>query len=97
MFENQMKESLENRIDIKDIEPKVLEVMLLFIYTGNTKDLDELAVSLMTAADKYGLDQLKTICSNHLISNIYPNIYIETLVLSKYMNHESEDQISGMY
>ena len=40
----------------------------------------------MTAADKYGLDQLKTICSQYLASNMSPNNCIETLISSKYLN-----------
>jgi len=52
MFEHQMEENKNNRVDIKDVEHDVLREMLRFIYTGNTANLEDMAGDLLAAADK---------------------------------------------
>merc|ERR1740123_174102 len=56
--------------------------MLYFIYTGATNDkiLKEKSKELLAAADKYQLDVLKSICEDHLCSNLQINNALENLV-----------------
>jgi len=52
MFEHEMEEKKQNRVDITDMDPEVLREMLRFIYTGKAPFLDKLDAELLAAADK---------------------------------------------
>jgi len=47
-----MKEARENRVDIIDIEPVVLERLLHYIYAGTIPEMDKLTPELFIAAEK---------------------------------------------
>ncbi|XP_065205325.1 speckle-type POZ protein-like [Planococcus citri] len=66
MFRHDMKETRLNRIHIDDINAETISELLSYIYTGKCKNLEKVADSLLEAADKYGLDQLKMICAEEL-------------------------------
>ena len=44
--------------------------MLRFMYTGRVEKMDELAIGLLMAADKYLIDQLKTQCQAALTETV---------------------------
>ena len=46
-------------MDIPDVDFKVLREMLRFAYTGKALNLGKMAVDLLAAADKYGIEPLK--------------------------------------
>ena len=48
--------SLQNRVDITDVDHEVMREMLRFIYTGKAPNLDKMADDLLAAADKVGSD-----------------------------------------
>lgn len=52
MFQHDLAEKKQNRVDITDMEPEVLREMLRFIYTGKAPALDKLDADLLAAADK---------------------------------------------
>ena len=56
------------QVTIKDIPSDVVAEMLLFIYTGNTPNLNKLAGDLLGAAEQYQLEMLKDICEEKLCS-----------------------------
>ena len=60
MFETNMKEAEDNKVEINDIDPLVFEQLLIFIYSGSTENLNYFAMDLFAAADKVCL-------SNHII------------------------------
>ena len=62
MFIHDMKESQSNVVNIKDIEPKILEEMLRYIHTGEAPNIKNISSELLAAADFYELDQLKNSC-----------------------------------
>ncbi|XP_065209105.1 speckle-type POZ protein-like isoform X2 [Planococcus citri] len=70
MFRNDLQGSNKNRIVINDIEEEIFEEMLHYIYTGKTKNLDELAFELLPVADKYDLKELKIMCENVLFTKL---------------------------
>ena len=47
--------SLQNRVDITDVDPEVVTEMLRFIYTGKAPNLNKMADELLAAADKVTL------------------------------------------
>lgn len=60
MFEHDMEEKKNSRVEVKDVEPEVMAELLRFIYTGKTAtNLDSMAAELLAAADKYALERLK--------------------------------------
>ena len=52
MFEHDLKESKQNRVEITDVEQEVMREMLKFIYTGKSSNLEKMADDLLAAADK---------------------------------------------
>ncbi|CAO2146562.1 unnamed protein product [Urochloa humidicola] len=60
---------------IKDIEARVLNALLHFVYTDSLPDIDKgesmvMAQHLLVAADRYDLERLKLICEDKLCSYI---------------------------
>lgn len=55
MFQHEMEEKKQNRVEITDVDPVVLREMLRFIYTGKASNLDKMDSDLLSAADKVGL------------------------------------------
>ena len=86
MFDHDMKEQRLNKLEIKDIDYDVFEQMLCYIYTGKAKKLKELAISLLSAADKYALEGLKYECEKILCSNITVENVLDILVLADLHN-----------
>ena len=66
MFQSNMMEKKTRKVEIADLRPEVVSEMLTFIYTGMTPKLEMLAEGLLPASEKYQLDQLKTLCVDHL-------------------------------
>lgn len=52
MFEHEMEEKKQNRVDITDVEHGVMKEMLKFIYSGKSPELEKMADELLAAADK---------------------------------------------
>jgi len=82
MFIHDMKESQTNVVNIKDIEPKILEEMLRYIHTGEAPNITEISPELIAAADLYQLDELKNSCQDLLIEDLDVKTSIHHLILS---------------
>jgi len=72
MFSHDLKEEIEGRIEITDIEKEICEEMIKFIYTDKAPSLkepewrDKWGEGLLAAADKYDLQRLKLMCELEL-------------------------------
>ncbi|XP_032752673.1 TD and POZ domain-containing protein 5-like [Rattus rattus] len=84
MFENEMLESLTDRIEIHDIHLQVFKEMMAFIYTGKAPHLHSysMATGLLAAADKYALQGLKVMCEDALCRNLSVKNAVPTLILA---------------
>jgi speckle-type POZ protein len=84
VFEHQTTEKLSNNVVIEDIDPDVFEEILRFVYTGRMPlaKMEQMAIGLMVAADKYLLDQLKIECENNLIRQMSADDCLEILLLA---------------
>ncbi|KAI0567916.1 TD and POZ domain-containing protein 1, partial [Pyrenophora tritici-repentis] len=84
MFENEMKESLKNPIEIKDLDLDVFKEMMGFIYTGKAPHLHShsMACDVLPAADKYGLVGLKVLCEDAFCRNLSVKNATHTLILA---------------
>ncbi|GBN83844.1 Speckle-type POZ protein-like A [Araneus ventricosus] len=82
MFTTEMKETLENKVEISDVSSQVLKTMLTYIYTGKTGELSvQSAGELLFAANKYQLQDLKRVCGDYLKSCVSVENVLKTLVL----------------
>lgn len=70
MFTHDMKEKRENKVEISDMEPEVLQEVLRFIYCGYVNNAQRLAPELLVVADKYQLDGLADLCAIELGQDI---------------------------
>ncbi|CAL1273689.1 unnamed protein product [Larinioides sclopetarius] len=86
MFEHDMEEKKQNRVEIIDMKADVLRDMLHFIYTGRSKHLKIMPDLLLAAADKYALDRLKVMCEKELCNNLSVESSAEALMLADLHN-----------
>jgi len=92
MFEHEMEERKQNRVEIADVDHEVLREMLRFIYTGRATSLDKMADDLLAAADKYALERLKVMCEEALCTNLSIDNVADTLILA---DLHSADQLKA--
>jgi len=82
MFEHEMEEKKQNRVEIVDMDKDVLNEMLKFIYTGKATNLEKMADDLLAAADKYDLERLKMLCEESLCNNLSNETAADILILA---------------
>jgi hypothetical protein len=73
MFQGKnFKEGQSNSVEIDDIDSKVFEQLLHYLYTGRAPlwEEDSITEPLFMAADKYQMDGLKEACANILIRKL---------------------------
>jgi len=70
MFENEMKESKEKSVEIKEAEPEVVREMLRYFYTEGVNNLTEMGTKLYELADRYMVDKLKVLSTDSLIQSV---------------------------
>lgn len=66
MFEHEMEERKNGRVEIPDVDSDVFREMLQFIYTGKTNKLDQMAAELLAAADKVSCKNINLLYSRRL-------------------------------
>merc|ERR1711902_409001 len=77
------KEGQTNQAEITDTDPDTLEQLLKYIYSDKLEcDMPNLASSLMTAADKYNIPRLKSLCEESICNNIEVSNAADILVLA---------------
>jgi hypothetical protein len=86
MFLSDMIETRSNIIEINDISDDICEEMLRFIYCNEIKHLDINALDLLYAADKYAIENLKTLCIQSLIDTFTFETAAEMLIRANIYN-----------
>lgn len=86
MFEHDMREKLQSRVDITDVDYDTMLEVVRFIYTGRTPSTDGMADQLLIAADKYALGRLKTMCEGALYSELSVETAAETFAIADVYN-----------
>ncbi|XP_014210719.1 speckle-type POZ protein B [Copidosoma floridanum] len=79
MFSHDMKENKESKVEIKDLDEKVLKTMLQYIYSGSFNENDCQINELFEAADKYDLQALKECTIKGVLLSLtilYKNYYM---------------------
>lgn len=82
MFEHEMTETIQNRVNITDIDHEVFREILRFIYTGQAPNIDKFPMDLLVAADKYALERLKAMCEKAISSQLSDENSVEVLMFS---------------
>jgi len=84
MFEHPDTHEVKNGLlVIEDLDYDVVSEMLSYIYSGRcSRDINDLAMELLVAADKYRLEELKAHCERHLIQSLAFDNACQLLILS---------------
>ncbi|GBN44971.1 Protein roadkill [Araneus ventricosus] len=83
MFDHDMKETINQKVEILDIDADTLDRFLLFLYSETLEDLQWNRVTkLLYAANKYQVESLKEECSSFLMSHLSLSNVCEALVLA---------------
>ena len=82
MIESPMQENRENRVEITDFDPKVVQELLTYIYTGEAPNLKEMPQDLLKIAEKYDLQHLKIMCGEVLYHSLNVSNVVDTLLLA---------------
>jgi len=88
MFESNMNEQVTGSVEIKEIDHKVFEDVLKYIYSGEAPKIDDHLEELLAAADLYQLEKLKELCEVKLCSKLDVSNCIDLLLLGD-LHHAS--------
>ena len=77
MFENDMKEKLERKIEIMDMDGSVVEGLIAFMYTGCVSNVKSCHQQLY----EYNIQELEELCLTELKKSITPFNVVERLSL----------------
>ena len=70
MFEHNMKEKQQQRVNIEDLSSDAVKSLLQFVYTDKVSNINKMALELLPAANKYDISRLKTLCEETVLSNL---------------------------
>uniref|UniRef100_A0A0D9XU98 BTB domain-containing protein n=1 Tax=Leersia perrieri TaxID=77586 RepID=A0A0D9XU98_9ORYZ len=78
-------------VHVHDMDPRVFEEMLYFIYNDSLPEVDDddsdvavaMAQHLLVAADRYGLERLKLICEDKMCGHVDTSTAATVLVLAE--------------
>jgi len=70
MMLTDMQESIENKLDVKDIDGSAMDQILLFMYTQKINNIADNIEGLFYGAEKYQLENLKAACVCHMLDNL---------------------------
>ncbi|KAJ8675228.1 hypothetical protein QAD02_011014 [Eretmocerus hayati] len=86
IFTHNMEQNERAVVNIDDVAYDVMREVLRFIYAGRVDNLEEVAMALFKAADKYLIESLKSLCEFHLIQKIDAKNVLEYLNFSSLYN-----------
>lgn len=96
MFEHDTKEKADGRIRLPELDYRVGELMVRYIYSGTIEEakLEQYAEELIVVADKYALDHLKLLCERNLVARIDAQTAPRFLRLADLYSAETLHQMS---
>lgn len=89
MFTTKVEQCQTFEIFIENIDSSTMRELLRFIYCGKVNNIKEVALGLLLVANKYGIEDLKDICSSSLKGNLTEENVIEVLQLADACNHQN--------
>ena len=82
MFTHDMEENRNSKVDIVDLDGDTVHDMIVYIYSGKVTHMEDKATGLLSAAEKYDLKELKTMCETALCDTITQDNVLDLLVLA---------------
>jgi len=82
MFTHDMEENRKSKVDIVDLDGDTVHDMIVYIYSGKVTEVETKATGLLSAAEKYDLKELKTMCETALCDTITQDNVLDLLVLA---------------
>lgn len=82
MFSHDMEENKNGKVDIIDLDADTVYDMIAYIYSEKVPDLEVKAAGLLSAAEKYDLQELKNMCEVSLCESIAMENVLDLLVLA---------------
>lgn len=83
------KEAIEGVIKITDTDFDVLNEMIRYLYCDEAPQLEEMALDLLTVANKYDIPGLEAECVEHLTDNVATESFAEILMIADQLNIQS--------
>jgi len=96
MMLTDMQESIEKKLDVKDIDGPVIEKILMFMYTQKIDNINEHLEGLLYGAEKYQLENLKAVCIRHMLDNIRVENAVDYFMLASLYDVEHLKQLCLM-
>ncbi len=81
-------ETEDKKVDMSDLTPQVLEAIISYVYTGACTDIDDIALDLFIAADKYQLPTLKAACEHSMLRTLSVDNAVQYLRLASSVSAE---------
>lgn len=90
-----MKEAQEGRVLLEEIDLPTLKLVLEFVYTGELEKfkLSDNAMDLYRTADRFGILDLKSLCSQQLLSQLKADNAVDIYAVAN--THNDQDMMSA--
>jgi len=89
MFATDVEENVNDEVKVPDVEPEVFRGLMHFLYSGLAPEIAaDKALDLLLVADKYGEDNLVTICEEKASASINVDNVVDTLLVAESVNSE---------
>uniref|UniRef100_A0A3P9JRN8 BTB domain-containing protein n=1 Tax=Oryzias latipes TaxID=8090 RepID=A0A3P9JRN8_ORYLA len=72
MFTTRMRESMSHEVELRSVEPEIIELLIDFIYTARISVNSSNVQSLLDAANQYQIEPVKKMCVEFLKGQIDP-------------------------
>ena len=82
MMLTEMQESVENVLEVKDINGTAMNKILLFMYTQKVDDISGDLHGILYGAEKYQIENLKALCIGHMFDNLRAANAVEYFLLA---------------
>jgi len=86
MFESGMRESSQNQVEIEDVSGDVFMILLEHLYTDAVEVPLGLSLPVFAAADRFGVDRLKQLCSARIEAELSINNVCSVLTVADQHN-----------
>ena len=86
MLKSKMKEFTEKQIQLDNISPQIMDILIKYIYCGETRISKEILRDVVEAADFLQMDDLKQMCVEQATPLIHPKNVISWFKFSGRLN-----------
>ncbi|WKY02676.1 hypothetical protein Q1695_016161 [Nippostrongylus brasiliensis] len=85
MLKDQTLESAQGRVDLKNIDPDVFDIIVRYTYDFNGPNSDEITMDLIKTVDMLMMDGLKAYCCSLLMREITPENFSLRLQIADFL------------